>query len=295
MPTVIPDVSIDRLAQTRAERWCLTPDTRIAGPDEAPALIERAGIATLFPASPEVASLYAAFAGPDAPIEAGHSTPTGQVYGWRWVLGRREVAFYGAIVRGKPTWVAWPVLPALLHLRGDTRPVDEQVAAGLLSADAHRVAGALASNGGTLTTGELRRVAGFETGRERRAAYLRAIAELDRRLLLGRGFGPPDAPNDGDMRQTLVAVRYPEAVAAARAMAAATAMRHLLTAYLSGAVLIRPSLFARHLGLDRSAVEAALATMAREGIVERFRPEGEKQDVYAVTADSESTTPGGSL
>lgn len=272
MPTTVPDITVDPLTQTRAERWCLTPDTRIARPEEAPALIQRAGIATLFPVSPEVASLYAAYVGPDVPTESGHSTPTGQVYGWRWVLGRREVAFYAAIVHGKPTWVAWDLLPALLRLRGDTRPVEEQVADGLLSADAHRVADALASNGGTLTTGELRRVAGFETGTGRRDAYLRAIAELDRRLLLGRGFGPPDDTDDRDMRQTLVALRHPDAVAAAAAMDAATATRHLLTAYLSGAVFVRPVVFARHLGLDRPDVEGVLATMVKEGVLERFRP-----------------------
>ena len=267
----------------RAEGWCQTPATRIAGPDDAPALIGRAGIATLFPVSPEFADLYAAFVGPGIPTDSGHSTPSGEVYGWRWELGRREVAFYGTVVRGKPTWVAWDLLPALLRLLGDTRPLEDQIAAGLLSDDARRVAEALAGNGGSLTTGDLRRLAGFETGRERRAAYLRAIAELDRRLLVGRGFGPPDDPNDHDMRQVLVAARHPDAIAAADTLDADTALRQLLTRYLQAAAFIRPAVFARHLRLDGTDVDRTLDTMEAEGHVDRVLLEGERHDVFLST------------
>lgn len=264
----------------RAGRWCQTPATRIAGSEEAPALIGRVGIATLFPVSPEVANLYAAFVGPGVPTDSGHATPSGEVYSWRWELGRRAVAFYGTVVRGKPTWVAWDLLPALLRLLGDTRPLAAQVADGLLSDDARRVAEALEGNGGALTTGDLRRLAGFETGRERRAAYLRAIAELDRRLLIGRGFGPPDEPDDHDMRQLLIAARHPDAIAAADDLDAETAMRHVLTRYLQAAAFIRPTSFARHLRLERGSVDRSLAAMTIKGLVERQRPTGEQHEIY---------------
>ena len=38
-------------------------------------------------------------------------SPAGEVYVWRWALGRKEVAFYSAIVRKRPTWVSWTLLP----------------------------------------------------------------------------------------------------------------------------------------------------------------------------------------
>ena len=273
------------MQQRRDERWSYTPAMRLSSWSDAPALIDRAGFATLFPASPEVASLYAAFVGPGVPVEAGHSTPTGQVYGWRWELGRREVAFYGALVRGKPTWVAWDLLPATLRLRGDLRPAGEQHAARELSADALRLADALAGNGGTLTTGELRRLAGFETGRDRRAAYLRAVAELDRRLLVGRSFGPVDDPRDGDMRQTLIAMRYPDVVAAARELEDDQALLIVLIRYVSAAIFARPVLLARHLGLDRAVVERGLTALGRDGVVRRTRFEGERDDVFVLSSD----------
>lgn len=282
MPTTSRQIAIAPIQQLRDERWCRTPTSRLKSWTGAPALIDGAGIATLFPASPEVADLYAAFVGPGVPTDSGHSTPSGDVYGWRWELGRREVAFYGAVVRGKPTWVAWDLLPALLRLRGLPSAGDQSVA-GSLSIDARRIVDALASNGGNLTTGDLRRAAGFETGRERRAAYLRAIAELDRRLVLGRGFGPPDDPDDQDMRQTLIASRYPDAVATADELDADTALRQLLTRYLSAAVFVRPVILARHLGLDRADVERSLARLVADGLVRRDRFEGEKNDSFVMT------------
>ena len=294
LPTAIPEVAIAPIQQRRDEQWGYTPTTRLSSWSEAPALIDRAGFATLFPASPEVASLYAAFVGPGVPTDSGHSTLSGEVYSWRWELGRREVAFYGTLVRGKPTWVAWDLLPAVLRLQGDLQPVGEQHAAGALSADALRLADALADNGGTLTTGDLRRLAGFETGRDRRAAYLKAVAELDRRLLVGRSFGPADEPDDHDMRQTLIATRYPDAVAAASEMDDDAALRQLLTRYLSAAVFVRPGLLARHLGLDRAEVERCLTALKRDGLVQKGRFAGEKDEVFVRVAydGADESTPG---
>lgn len=290
LPTAMSEVAIAPVQQRRDEQWGYTEATRLSSWTDAPALIERVGLATLFPASPEVASLYAAFVGSGVPTDSSHSTPSGDVYSWRWELGQREAAFYGTLVRGKPTWVAWDLLPAILRLRGDLRPAEEQHAAGQLSDDALRLAEALASNGGTLTTGELRRLAGFETGRERRAAYLKAVAELDRRLLVGRGFGPADDPDDHDMRQTLVAMRHPEAIAAAEEMDDDAALRLVLPRYLSAAMFVRPVLLSRHLGLARADVERCLMALGRDGLVRRARFEGEKDEVFILAADE--STPG---
>src|SRR5918911_907993 len=92
----------------RRQRWCQTPKTRVAGPEEATRLIERVGIATLFPASPEVPNLFHAYVGdPGAQTSSQWDSPSGHVYGWRWALGRREAAFYSVLVRGRPTWMSW--------------------------------------------------------------------------------------------------------------------------------------------------------------------------------------------
>src|SRR5438093_442945 len=82
------------------------------------------------------------------------------------------------------TVVSWTLLPAILRLRGELADPDDLYAAGELSAGAHRIVRALAAAGGALDTGSLRRAASFPTGKEQRAAYLRAVAELDNHLLL---------------------------------------------------------------------------------------------------------------
>ncbi len=275
----------------RSEGWGLDPAHRLAGVDDAPGLIAQAGLVTHYPVSPEFADLFHAWQGPDAEMESGWDTPTGHLYTWRWELGRHDVAFYGTAVRGKPTWLVWDLLPVLLALRGDTRPPAAQHADGLLSDDAFRVAEALETNGGTLTTPDLRRAAGFETGKDRRAAYLRAVAELDRRLLIGRTFGPPDDSDDLDMRQTLIASRYPDAVAEADDLDPDDALRTLLMRYLGAAAFIRPIVFARHLGLDRPAVESALAGLVQDGTVRMVRPPDEKHPIGVRTAPPDPIIP----
>jgi len=258
----VAEIDFHRAEGWRREHWGQDPDTRLAGPHEAAAFIERVGFATLFPASPEVPNLFHAFLGdPGARTDSGHSSPSGQVYSWRWALGRAEVAFYGAVVRDRPTWVAWGLLPAVLRLRGEARPPEELHALGHLSAEALRLAEALASAGGVLSTGELRRAAGFPAGKEQRAAYLKAVAELDARLLLAKVF----ADDDLDMSHALVAMRYPAQVGAAGQLSREEALDRLLRTYLPAAAYVAPVPLARHLKPARPELAAALDRLAAAG------------------------------
>ncbi len=184
---------LQQLQAKRLANWRQTPSTRVPDSAAAAQLIGQVGIATLFPASPEIPNLFHAHAGdPYARPESEWDSPAGQVYGWRWERGRSQAAFYTAIVRNRPTWVSWKLLPALLQVRGDLRTPEQIYQAGELSNDALRIAQALEQTGGVLSTGELRRIAGFPTGKPQRAAYLKAIEELDTRLLLAKVFSEDD-------------------------------------------------------------------------------------------------------
>jgi len=234
----------------------------VPDPVAATALIERVGIATLYPVSPELPDLLHAYTGdPTTKSDSHWDSPAGHVYAWRWELGRREAAFYTAIVRGRPTLVAWPLLPSVLHLRADLRSPEDLYASGLLSEGAARIARALDGAGGVLGTGELRQAAGFPTGKEQRAAFLKAVAELDARLLLAKVF----SPDDEDMRHALVATRYPEALVAARDLDPTAALDALLAAYLPNAVFALPGPLAKHLGLEAGAVRAGLDRLVAAG------------------------------
>jgi hypothetical protein len=277
-------MALDELHLRRLKQWRQTPETRVPDPDEAAHLIEQVGIATLFPASPEIPNLYHAYTGdPDTRPESEWDSPAGEVYGWRWALGRREAGFYTALVRGRPTWVSWALLPALLRLRGELRSPDELYRAGELSSDAHRVARALEECGGVLSTGELRRQAGFPTGKPQRTAYLKAVQDLDTRLLLAKVF----STDDEDMRHALVRVRYPEYITRAEQMSDLEALEQFLTAYLPNAVYAAPALLAKHLKLAETPLRAGLERLAAAGRAAKVTLAGYKGDSYIWQAREE--------
>ncbi|HEX8918666.1 MAG TPA: hypothetical protein VF898_09190, partial [Chloroflexota bacterium] len=107
----------ENLLQQRLVSWCQTPDTKIADSAQAASLIERVGVATLYPVSSEIPNLFHAYTGdPAAVTDSAWDTPSGHVYAWRWELGQKEAGFYTSLVRGRPTWVSWALLPAVLRL-----------------------------------------------------------------------------------------------------------------------------------------------------------------------------------
>jgi hypothetical protein len=133
---------------------------------------------------------------------------------------------------------------------------DELYDAGVLSADAYRIAQALDTAGGELSTGELRERAGFPTGKSNRAAYLKAVDELDRRLLLAKVFSP--GTDDLEMRHALVHLRYREHVVAAGQTTREAALRRVLEVYLPSAVYVMPGVLARDLKLSEAEVRTGL-------------------------------------
>ncbi len=166
-------------------------------------------------------------------------------------------------------------MPAVLRLWGELRALDEAYDAGAFSKGAYQVAQALAdAPEATLTTGELRAAAGFPTGQ--RTAYLKAVEELDAKLLLAKVF----SEDDQEMRHALVAVRYPDHVAAADRLTRAEALEALLRAYLPAAVYAQPIPLARHLHLPEAELRAGLERLAEQGQARRIAIPGQKGVCY---------------
>ncbi|HEV2458216.1 MAG TPA: hypothetical protein VGS80_07600 [Ktedonobacterales bacterium] len=269
--------SLEALQARRYARWRQTPASHIRDATEAAALIDRVGLATLYPVSTEIPNLYHAYVGdPAASTDSKWDSPSGHVYAWRWELGRPETAFYTALVRKRPTWVAWALLPAVLCLCGDLRALDELVDMRVISRDAYRVAQALETSGGALSTGELRAAAGFPTGKEQRAAYLKAVEELDTRMLLAKVFA-----RDGDeMSHALVSARYPQQVAAAERMSRAEALDALFAAYLPNAIYTVPSALAKDLKVPEAELRAGLDRVVAQGHAAATELAGHKGACY---------------
>lgn len=264
----------------RLTNWRQTAETRISTPDDAARLIDRFGVVTLYPVSPEVPNLFQAFMGdPEAETDSGHDSPSGEVYGWRWALGRREAGFYTAIVRNRPTWVSWSLLPAMLRIRGEPRQPAELFEAGVLSADALRVVDTLLDADGVLSTGELRRAAGFPTGKVQRAAYLKAVHELDSRLLLAKVFSPDEL----EMRHAIVAVRYPEHTQAASELTYEAALAQVMRTYLRHALYAVPTVLAKHLSVPPDALRNALDSLVVQRLAALHAPAESKGVWYEWT------------
>lgn len=276
-PMALDEAAGAALHARRLAQWGQTPETRTPDPAAATTLIERVGLATLYPTTPELPNLLHAYTGdPTTRVAAEWESASGHIYTWRWELGRRAAAFYTTLIRKRPTLVSWPLLSATLRLFGELRALDEVFDTGALSAGAYRIAQALAATpDATLSTGELRLAAGFGAGQ--RAAYLKAIEELDTRLLLAKVF----APDDEEMRHALVASRYPQHVAAADRLTRAAALDALLLAYLPAAIYALPIPLARHLRLPEDDLRAGCERMANAGRAERVSLAGQKGACYA--------------
>jgi hypothetical protein len=268
------------LLERRYTNWRQTPETRISGDEEAPALIDRLGIVTLYPASPEVPNLYHAYMGdPNARTEAKWDSPSGRVYSWRWTLGRKEAAFYAVLVRKRPTFVSWGMLPVALRLFADLRMPDELYDLGVISSAAYRIAQALEASGGVLSTGALRDAAGFPAGKQQRHDYLKAMEELDTRLLLAKFF----AKDDDDAHHALVYMRYREYVDAAEKLTREEALDQLLRVYLPSAAYAAPTILARHLRLEEPELRAGLGRLVEAGHAEKSALPGYKGECYIWT------------
>lgn len=257
-------MSTERLLEKRRLLWRQVPDGNVPDPEAARAFIDQVGVCTLYPASSEFPNLFHAHAGdPDAKTSSSWDSPSGRVYCWRWALGKAQAAFYGSVVARKPTWVSWEALPCLLGALMERRDLEAVYRAGELSLEARRVAQAYADGETVLSTKELRARAGFPTGKENRAAYLRAVDELESRLLLAKAF--PAEEGEDDMAHAWVPAAYPEAVAKARAMKPDDAFAELLGRVLPWAVFLDPKVVARHLRVDLARVHAAGETLAQNG------------------------------
>lgn len=269
------------LCQQRLERWGQSPATRVRDPREAVELIARFGVMTHFPTTAELPNLFHAYTGdPAVKVMSEHSGASGEVYTWRWKLGWLNAGFYTAIVRKRPTWVSWGVLPAVLRLCGELRTVDETFDAGELTPGAYRIAQALEAAGGILGTGELRKAAGFPTGKDQRAAFLKAVAELDNRLMVSKVF------QDGqqEMQHALVEVVYQDQLVAASATSNDAALDILIATYLPNAVFCALTVLAKDLRVAEPELRAALDRAVNAGLAAKTELSGYKGVCYASVA-----------
>ena len=112
--------------------------------------------------------------------------------------------------------------------------------------------------------------------------YLKAVAELDTRLILAKVF----SPDDTDMRHTLVATRYRRQVDEADTLQEDDALDLVLLAYAPPAVYVVPRMLAKHLKLAEDRLIAALERLRARELMRLDSVTGHKGDVYVWTGGS---------
>lgn len=254
---MMDSVDFDQLRLRRLESWCQDGIHRIVDPAAAKQFINLHGIVTHYASSSEVPNLFDGYMSePKAKVEPSWDSPSGHVYGWRWDIGRSGAAFYSALVARKPTWISWDVLPYILGFAMERREPEHLYEDGLLSNDAIRIVRAYEGTSGVLSTKDLRVRAGFPTGKQNRAAYLKAVDELDGCLLLAKVF---DREGGGDeMSHALVRIKYPEYVSSAMQSTPLESLEAFLAYFLSRAIYVEPKVLARHLRVKSSVMDAAV-------------------------------------
>jgi hypothetical protein len=261
-------IDIEALRAERRRNWRQDGVRRVENPEQAAAFIQEVGIATLYAASPELPSLYQAHMGdPNPPSFQSWDSPSGYVYTWRWELGRPHAAFYGVVVAKKPTWVAFDRLPLVIGALMERRTPEALYQAGELSPDGLRIAQAFDESEGILSTKELRARAGFEKGKESRAAYLRALEEVDSRLWLAKRCGGEEGGDE--MSHALVRMHYPDAYEAGMKLNRAEALAGVLGEIIRHSAFLDPKPLRRHLRADAATFDAAFARLESEQTVIR--------------------------
>lgn len=269
--------------QARIQGWRQVSDRRVPDAAAATQLIEEAGIATVYPASSEVANLFHAHMGdPEAKTDSKWDSPSGTVYTWRWTIGTAGSAFYATVVRKRPTFVTWPLVPAILRLTADLRTPDELFDFGVISADAYRIAQVLEGSEEPIGTGDIRKQGGFPTGKDHSNRYHKGLAELENRLLVTSEFLPSEGVGEGIKHHGLMYVRRRADVEAALMMSQEAAVDALLQAYLPAAAYVEPRALAKHLRVPEADMEAGVERLEASGRVHRIAVPGAKATAFSV-------------
>jgi hypothetical protein len=246
------------------------PARRVRGERSALQFVEDVGFCfTLSDFGLPVASLYVAVCGrrrPRWPKHTHHDPEIGLTWNLKDRLPARRLAYYGKLVKGKPTLVSLALFPAFCALIREGKASGDYIVdyrQGRMTRAAVLVLEAL-NERGALPTPELRKAVAMH-GAERTAEFDRAMAELQRGLWIAKVEEVYDP--DFYYRWDLLDNWLPEPLAAARDVSRTEASRRLLSAYLRGAGAAQGRFLTGLLGLAAPEMAAGLDALEAAGAV----------------------------
>jgi hypothetical protein len=256
----------EEIERRRDRTFRRLPALRVGGAQRAAQFLDQAGLASLFAYRQlNLPCLWVAVCGRRDPVFPRHSHHDPEV-ALAWNLKDRLPqagrVFYGKLLRGKPTFVAWSLFPAVHRLfgrRGDHRAAFR---AGRLSPAAAAIMDALQRRRPQDTLA-LKLATNLARPAQRRT-FDAAIAELQQALYICMAevrYDPFTYVWD------LVAVRHAARLRASRGLDESAAAAAVLRHYLASVIAATPHDVAMVVG-GRPRAERALQALEREGAVE---------------------------
>lgn len=282
------EYTLEQIEALRDIRYHRTPALRATTEARALAFIDEVGFCFLFgDAAVEMPTLWAAVAGSRRSMPSGHFDPDlDRTWNWKDSLPTRGVAYYGKLLRGRPTLVSLALLPTFYALSpnyGDIEDYLLQYEEGKLSVEAKNVYEALLKEG-ALATSRLRQVAGMPGGGENARRFERALAELQAEMKIAK-VGISDANRWGYAYvYDLFLRRFPDVPEAARHIGEEEAMQTLLLRYLRNVIAVPEATARRLFRWEEWEWERVLARAAAQGhILRDVRIEGLRGRCLATT------------
>ncbi|HEY8647868.1 MAG TPA: crosslink repair DNA glycosylase YcaQ family protein [Candidatus Limnocylindria bacterium] len=194
------------------------------------------------------------------------TTDVGRKWGWMWgwkdELAEDKKLYYGMLLARKPTFVSLRMLPVFYATFGRAGEADDHVddvRAGRLSDVARRIIDFLAQNGETQTK-RMRAELGISS-KEGRAAYGKAIDEVQRLMYVARVRAVGEGREDYNYTYDLFVRRYPEIVKAAEHVSSGDATALLLERTLALAGSVTRKQILRLFEWDETVADRAIARL----------------------------------
>jgi winged helix DNA-binding protein len=258
------------LLERRQRNFRQRPGLRVRSPRDALQFVNAVGFCSTFHVFPEgLPSLWEAVVGrprPRWPRRSHHDAGIGLTWELKDVLPQRREVYYGKLVRGRPVLVALDLFPAFYALvrgRQTAKDYTGEYAAGRLSLTAKRIMDNLMRESPQYTRGLRAECFMLEPSKTRE--FERAMAELQQGLWIVKTeerYEPTFS-----YRWDLLDRWLPDAVTEGRRLGRSAALDHVIARHLCAAVFAAPAVLARLLGVPRREVDAAVARLARRGVL----------------------------
>ncbi len=257
--------SLEQLEQLRDRTLRRLSHLRVHGPRRALRFINEVGLASLFATRGlHLPCLWQAVCGqrqPEFPRHSHYDPEVGLAWELKDQLPAEGKVFYGKLVRGKPTFVAWDVFPDIYRLLGPRQDYLRQYRDGLLSPAAKAILDALHRKR-PQETFELKLATNLARPSQRRV-FDAAMAEVQRKLHVAMRevrYDPFTYVWD------LIEARFPDRVAAARRRPPHRAAQAVVRRYIQAVVYASEQHILSVLG-DRSYLRPTLTQLVRDGTI----------------------------